>query len=55
MPGVELGSLKPSLATTPTKSVKIFRKISQNRQFFRQSARLGKVNNTSRATSDLKN
>ena len=52
MPGVELGSFKPSLATTPT--CIIFRKISQNRQFFRQSARLGKVNITSRATSDLK-
>ena len=31
-----------------------FRKIPQNRQFFYQSARLGKVEITSRASSDLK-
>ena len=32
----------------------IFRKSSQNRQFFRQCARLGAVIITSRASSDLK-
>ena len=36
-----------------SKNCVIFCKISQNQQFFRQCARLGKVKITSRASSDL--
>ena len=37
-----------------SKNCVIFRKISQNRQIFRQCARLRKVKITSRASTDLK-